>query len=64
MKKAEFIVSLTLLIINAIALIALAIAIHYNHNIALSIIAGVIAFIEVGLILTIFNFYENYKNSK
>lgn len=64
MKKAEFIVSLTLLIINAIVLIALAIAIHYNHNIALSIIAGVIAFIEVGLILTIFNFYENYKNSK
>ncbi|MCR5706087.1 MAG: hypothetical protein K6G48_04770 [Acholeplasmatales bacterium] len=64
MKKAEFIVSLTLIIVNAIIIIGLIIGMHYSDSIALHIIAGVLAFIEVGLILTIFNFYQNYKDSK
>ncbi|MCR5705972.1 MAG: hypothetical protein K6G48_04185 [Acholeplasmatales bacterium] len=64
MKKAEFIVSLTLLIVNAIALIALFIVLRYYHNWALYVLTFILCFIEVGLVLTIFNFYQNYKDNK
>ncbi len=64
MKKQEFIVSLTLLIINAVALVALFIVNMVTSAHWLLIIEIILIIIEVGLILTIRNFYEEYKNSR
>ncbi len=64
MKKQEFIVSLTLLIFNAIALVVLFIIDMVVGTKWILIIEIILLIIELGLILTIRNFYEEYKKSR